>query len=431
MASTREIRKRIRSVKNIAQITRALEASSASRVRRAQARVVASRAFAEKAWEILLNVQNAGGKGAALHPLLTPRDEVRNIKIVLVTSDRGLAGAFNTNIIRVARRFADRLGKPIQWVAVGRKGRDSLIRAGLPLAAEFSDISQEPTLSTILPIARIVIDDFLNGSVDEVFVAYTDYVNTLTQRPVVTRLLPLIPYQTTDQIALEFIKNAPQVSTGGRDYEYEPNPAAILDEIVPRFTQLQLYQALLESQASEHSARMVAMRNASDNAAGLIEDLTLVYNKARQAGITNEILDIVGGAQALQASIDSAAEEILQAHRLAIAEQPRAKSAAPVTIGQIGGQAQAAVAVAEKSDDLTKLEGIGKKMSAALKAAGFDTFEKVASASETDLRAAIQQAGMNFSPSLPTWAKQAEFAVRGDWDGLKAYQDRLNAGREQ
>ncbi len=433
MASTREIRKRIRSVKNIAQITRALEASSASRVRRAQARVLASRAFAEKAWEILLNVQNAGGQGAALHPLLTPRSEVRKIKIVLVTSDRGLAGAFNTNIIRVARRFAERLNMPVEWVAVGRKGRDSLIRAGQSLAAEFSDISQEPTLATIMPVARLVMDDFLAGNVDEVFVAYTDYVNTLTQRPVVSRLLPLIPYQTSDQVAAEYIKNAPQVSTGGRDYEYEPNPAAILDEIVPRFTQLQLYQALLESQASEHSARMVAMRNASDNAAGLIEDLTLVYNKARQAGITNEILDIVGGAQALQASIDAEAEQILQAHRLAIAEQPRAKHANPLTTEQMGGEPHTAVAVAEAeaSDDLTKLEGIGKKMSKALKDAGFNTFAKVAAASETDLRAAIHAAGMNFSPSLPTWARQAEYAARGDWDGLKAYQDQLNAGREQ
>ncbi|MFN8529882.1 MAG: ATP synthase F1 subunit gamma [Anaerolineae bacterium] len=446
MPSTREIRKRIRSIKNIAQITRALEASSASRVRKAQSRVLASRAFAEKAWEILLNVQNAGGQGAALHPLLTPREEVKTIKIVLITSDRGLAGAFNANIIRSARRFAERLGKPVEWVAVGKKGRDSLIRAGQKVAAEFSDISMEPSLATVSPIARETIDDFLSGNVDEVFVAYTDFVNTLTQRPVVSRLLPLIPYQTDDQVAAEYIKNAPQVSSGGKDYEYEPNPAAILDEIVPRFTLLQLYQALLESQASEHSARMVAMRNASDNAAGLIEDYTLVYNKARQAAITNEILDIVGGAQALQASLDELAEEILQAHRLAIAEQPRTKPAGTVSAGfaapapapaaeavaQAVAEAPAVTAVAKtKADDLTKLEGIGKKMSAALVAAGFDSFEKVATASESDLREAIHKAGMNFSPSLPTWPKQAEYAVRGDWDGLKAYQDTLQAGREK
>jgi F-type H+-transporting ATPase subunit gamma len=143
-----------------------------------------------------------------------------------------------------------------------------------------------------------------------VFVAYTDFVNTLTQRPRVTRLLPLIPYETDDQAMAEFIKEMPTVSTGNADYEYEPSAEAILEEIVPRFTMLQLYQAVLESQASEHSARMVAMRNASDNAAALVEDYTLIYNKARQGAITSEILDIVGGAEALQATIDKVASHV-------------------------------------------------------------------------------------------------------------------------
>jgi F-type H+-transporting ATPase subunit gamma len=441
MASTREIRKRIRSVKNIAQITRALEAASASRVRRAQARVLASRVFAEKAWEILLNVQNASAQGTALHPLLTPRDEIKKVKIVLITSDRGLAGAFNANIIRVARRFVDRLGVPVEWVAMGRKGRDSLIRSGQKVVAEFSNITSEPTIATVSPVARVTIDDFLSGEVDEVFVAYTDFINTLTQRPVVSRLLPLIPYETKDQVAAEYIKNAPEVSTGNLIYEYEPNAGAILDEIVPRFTLLQLYQALLESQASEHSARMVAMRNASDNAAGLIEDLTLVYNKARQAAITNEILDIVGGAEALQATLDKVSEEILQAHRLSMVEQPRTSSVAETVSGKSGGSrastkpgakpaATVLAATSSSPDNLTKLEGVGKKMAAALVAAGLDTFEKVASATEDEIRAAVQAAGMNFSPSLPTWAEQAGFAARGDWDGLEAFQSQLVGGRK-
>jgi len=310
MPSAREVRNRIRSVKNIAQITRAQEANSASKVRRAQARVLASRAFAEKAWEILLNVQSAMQGGGALHPLLTPRAEVRNITIILITSDRGLAGGFNTNIIRVAQRFADRLKGNKQFITVGRKGRDSLIRARVNVVAEFSNLPADPTVADISPVARAAIDDFLSGQVDEVFIAYTDFVNMLTQRPVVLRLLPLTPYETTDQAVAEFVKDVPAVTTGGRDYEYEPNPAAILDEIVPRFTVLQLYQAVLESQASEHAARMVAMRNASDNAAALVEDLTVAYNKARQAAITSEILDIVGGAEALQSSIDKTAASI-------------------------------------------------------------------------------------------------------------------------
>jgi F-type H+-transporting ATPase subunit gamma len=309
MASAREVKKRIRSVKNIGQITRALEAVSASRVRKAQARVLASRAFAEKAWEILLNVQSSATRGVPLHPLLTPRTDPQNAIVILITSDRGLAGAFNTNIMRVARRFAERIPEEVRYVTVGRKGRDSLIRLRENVIAEFPNPSEQ-TIATLSPISRLAIDEFLAGTVDEVFVAYTDFINTLTQRPRVLRLLPLMPYVTDDHVVVEYIKDVPTVSAGTSDYEYEPNAAAILDEIVPRFTVLQLYQAVLESQASEHSARMVAMRNASDNADSLADDYTLVYNKARQAGITNEILDIVGGAEALHNSIEKLAKHI-------------------------------------------------------------------------------------------------------------------------
>jgi F-type H+-transporting ATPase subunit gamma len=314
MASAREIKKRINSVKNIGQITRALEAVSASRVRKAQAQVLASRAYAEKAWEILLNIQSASAKGPALHPLLAEREEIRSVMIVIITSDRGLAGAFNTNIIRVAHRFASRLNlsAPVKFVTIGRKGRDAMIRAGENVVAEFSDIADEPRVADLSPITRLAIDSFLSGEVDDVFIAYTDFINTLTQRPTVMGWLPLVPHETDDVVAAEFIRDAPAVTTSSQDYEYEPNPQAILDEIVPRFTELQLYQALLESKASEHSARMVAMRSASDNASQLVDDLTLDYNKARQAGITAEILDIVGGAEALQASIDKAARGIEQ-----------------------------------------------------------------------------------------------------------------------
>jgi len=312
MPSAREIKKRIRSVKNIGQITRAQESVSASKVRFAQARVLASRAFAEKAWEILLNVQSAGTKGAALHPLLTARTDVKKVMIVVVTSDRGLAGAYNTNIIRVAQRFAERMNKPVSFVAVGRKGRDSLIRARENVVAQFTDIPSAPTISYISPIARLAIDAFLSGEVDDVYIAYTDFINTLTQRPVVLGWLPLIPHNIEDSVAAELIKDVPAVSKTVANYEYEPSPEAILQEIVPRFTELQLYQALLESQASEHSARMVAMRNASENASTLASDLTLDYNKARQSAITSEILDIVGGAEALQSSIDKLTDEILK-----------------------------------------------------------------------------------------------------------------------
>lgn len=454
MATAREVKKRIRSVKNISQITRALEAVSASRVRKAQARVLASRAFAEKAWEILLNLQRTAAAGPALHPLLAAREDVKQVMMVLVTSDRGLAGAYNANIIRVAQRFAMRFGKPVRYVTVGRKGRDTLVRMGANVIAEFSDLSSEPRMSDISPIARLAIDEFLGGAVDDVFIAYTDFINMLTQRPVVLRWLPLMPYHPDDRVMAELVKDVPEVSQTSSDYEYEPSAAAILEEIVPRFTELQLYQAVLESQASEHAARMVAMRNASDNATQLTADLTLVYNKARQSAITAEILDIVGGANALQQSIDDLASEFLKASPVAepvvigawarTEEQinpPFAKDEPVIGQPQAGKRVtppaglQDAVAFGEPPppaalDDLTVIEGIGKKMANALSAAGIDTFAKLAQASEAQIVAAIEAAGMRFAPTLPTWPQQAAYALRGDWDGLKAFQKQLTSGRK-
>lgn len=420
MPSARDIKNRIRSVKNIGQVTRALEAVSASRVRRAQARVLASRAYAEKAWEILLNVQRSEQKGSALHPLLVERQEIKTIMIVLITSDRGLAGAFNTNIIRVALRFAERMGKPVKFVTVGRKGRDALVRMRENVVAEFT-LPAQPSAADVTPIARLAIEEFLSGEVDDVYIAYTDFINMLTQRPVVLGWLPLIPHKIEDSVAAEYVKDVPDLMTGTFDYEYEPNAAAILDEIVPRSTELQLYQAVLESQASEHAARMVAMRNASDNANQLATDLTLVYNKARQSAITAEILDIVGGAEALQESLDKAADQILSQHQHAMLND-KAKPAPAKPNGK--GKRKA------DGDDLTRIEGIGPKMSAALQAAGIDTFARLAEADEPTLRAAIEAAGMNFSPSLPTWPAQAAFAARGDWEGLAAFQEQLTAGRK-
>lgn len=312
MATLREVKNRIRSVKNIAQITRALEAVSASRVRRAQARVLASRSYAEKAWEILVNIQ-AASQGTPLHPLLTSREEVNKVMVVVITSDRGLAGAYNSNVIRVAQRFEQRLGKPVDYVTVGRKGRDSLARIGANIVAAFDDMPAEPRISDISAIARIAMDAYLSGEVDEVLVAYTDFVNMLAQRPAVLGWLPLTTDTVAQQVAAEYVKDMASVTDGSQDYEYEPSAVAVVDEIVPRFTELQLYQALLEAQASEHAARMAAMKNATDNATQLTGDLTLQYNKARQAAITAEILDIVGGANALQQSIDNAAAEMMGA----------------------------------------------------------------------------------------------------------------------
>ncbi len=440
MATAREVKNRIRSVKNISQITRALEAVSASRVRRAQERAGASRAYAEKAWEILLNIQNAT-QGAILHPLLTEREEVNAAMVVLITSDRGLAGAYNANVQRAASYFERRFDGNVQYIAVGRKGRDSLIRQGKNVVAEFSDMPANPTVADISPIAQIAVDAFLSGEVDEVLIAYTDFINMLTQAPVVLGWLPLTPHTTAEQVAAEYVKDVPHVSEEVSDYEYEPNAAMVVDEIVPRFTELQLYQALLEAQASEHAARMNAMRNATDNASQLVDDLTLEYNKARQAGITSEILDIVGGANALEASLKSANDAPLDFpvrtngdHEIA----PSEASSAPMVTNFAPPEREpeySTAAVEEEAsvtepDDLTRIEGIGPKMSAALIAEGYETFEKVAAASEDDLRAAIENQGLRFAPSLVNWAEQAALAARGDWDGLKMLQDSLTAGRK-
>lgn len=473
MPPLREVKNRIKSVKNISQITRALEAVSASRVRRAQARALASRAYAEKAWEILLNVQKASA-GQASHPLLMEREKINKIMIVLISSDRGLAGSYNTNIIRVAQRFGERMGKPVEYVTLGRKGRDTMFREGADIVAEFTDLPAELRISDIAPITRLAIDAFMSGEVDAVLIAYTDFVNMLAQRPVVLPWLPLTTHSEANRVAGEFIKDMPQVTEGSLSYDYEPSAAALLDEIVPRFTELQLYQALLEAQASEHAARMAAMRNATDNATQLVGDLTLDYNKARQASITNEILDIVGGANALQQAMDKTANAILAlgakqalqdvglyhqaptrtpvsdvkrasvSGSVAIAEPPApAVSAAPASIGSTrlddapvaspsgiqGAKGKKAVK-GDGSHDLTIIEGIGAKMAAALVAAGISTFDKLAAATDVEIRQAIEKAGMSFSPSLATWATQAEYAARSDWSGLQQYQSQLSGGRK-
>jgi F-type H+-transporting ATPase subunit gamma len=305
MASTREIRRRIKSVKNIAQITRALEAVSASRVRRAQEQVLATRPYTRLAWEVLVHLASQPTADGKLHPLLEVQPQVNAVGIVLLSSDRGLCGAFNNNIVRAATVFARQLNKPVKLITVGRKGRELMWRRHYDIVAEFSGLPAAPGILDIAPIVRLVIDRYLTGELGEVYLAYTDFINTLRQVPTVKRLLPLRPTELDEQAMAEYIEGA-EPTRKIADYIYEPSPQVILEQIVPRFTELQVYQAVLESLASEHSARMVAMRNATDNATTLTDDLTISYNKARQQSITGELLDIAGGAEALQASMRGA-----------------------------------------------------------------------------------------------------------------------------
>ncbi len=298
MASVREIKRRIKSVKNISQITRAMQMIAASRMRRAQEQAKASRPYAAKSWEILTHLSAQRGNTQQLHPLLTQRAEVNKVAIILMTSDRGLAGGYNGNIIRATSRFMLENGRQdASLITVGRKGRDLMIRYGRTVVAEFSDLPARPTSLHLSPIARVAIDGFLTGEYDEVYLAYTDFVNTLTQDPTMRLLLPIRPGTVDSKVMSEYLEQEETLVT--TEYLYEPDPATLLDTVLPRFTELQIYQAFLEARASEESARMVAMRNATENANDLIGELTLTYNKVRQSAITSEMLDIVGGAEAL------------------------------------------------------------------------------------------------------------------------------------
>ncbi len=296
MATERELNKRIKSIKNISQVTSALAAVSASKASRAQKQVEATRDYASKAFEIL---NNLASQPEAAHPLLTVREEIKNTALVLITGDRGLAGAYNTNIINRAEVFMKALKTPVEVITVGRKGRDLMIRRGYNVVATFEN-PDSPSILDITPIAKIVTDDYLSGKVDQVFIAYTDFINLINRRPTVKQLLPLKPLDFEGMAVAEYVQSVDLSGVSQRTYTYEPRPEALLDAIVPRFTQLQVYQSVLEALASEHSARMVAMNNATDNAGELIEILTLERNKARQTNITSEILDIVGGAEALK-----------------------------------------------------------------------------------------------------------------------------------
>uniref|UniRef100_A0A7C5RTL7 ATP synthase gamma chain n=1 Tax=Thermomicrobium roseum TaxID=500 RepID=A0A7C5RTL7_THERO len=287
----REIRRRIRSIKNTAQITRAMEMVAASKMRRAQQAVLAARPYAERIRAMLgdLAAMTSPQEEVRAFPLLQRRP-IRRIQLILVTSDRGLAGSLNTNVIRRAVDFMTReRPEPLEnfdIVAVGRKGRDFLVRYGWPMVAEFTRITDRPSIEAVRPLTELATQDFTTGRVDAVFVVYTHFINTLKQEPRVLQLLPIEPPEGTGAIS---------------DYIFEPDPVTVLEALLPRFIEMQLYRVLLEASASEHSARMVAMRNATQNALDLVAELTLTYNKARQAQITREVSEIAAGANALGA----------------------------------------------------------------------------------------------------------------------------------
>jgi F-type H+-transporting ATPase subunit gamma len=286
VASFREIRGRIRSIRNISQITRAMEMVAASRMRRAIQRVTATRPYTERLNTVIANLAGVAGQADAdeRFPLLDQRP-IRNAAVILVTPDKGLCGALNSNIIRRASRYIlNEAGVPVEVITVGKKGRDFMVRYRRNVVAEFTALGDYPTLDQVAPIAQVAVDDFVTGKVDAVYLIYTRFINTLSQRPELQQLLPV---------------QAPEDAATMTDFIFEPTPAAVLNALLPRYVDQQVYRAILESIASEQSARMVAMRNATDNARDLVSELTLSLNKARQAQITREVSEISAGAAAL------------------------------------------------------------------------------------------------------------------------------------
>ena len=284
MASTQVLRRRIRSVQGTAKICKAMEMIATAKMRRTQEQAVDGRPYAGEIGKVVADLAVEAQSKKRIHPLLQKR-EVERIAIIYMTTDRGLCGGLNANMNRFVASFILEQDVPISLVTIGRKGRAFARRTQRDVRAEFTGISDRPTLGETLPISRVVIDDYSNGEVDLVYLAYPSFVTTMVQRPAMEVLLPIEPaIPAQGQIA---------------EYIYEPDPGAVLSQLLPRYIEMKVYHAILELIASEQSARMVAMRNASDNAEELIEDLTLELNKARQEMITKEIGEISGGAEAL------------------------------------------------------------------------------------------------------------------------------------
>lgn len=291
MPSPREIRRRIRSVRNVSQITRAMEMVAASKMRRAQERVTAGRPYSERLRDVLADLSSAqlDADQLARFPLLEQR-EVERSAVIFMTPDRGLSGALNSNLFRRGGLyFRENAAQEPQVIAVGKRGRDFLAKAGRNVVADFIQLGDRPTMDDTRPIAEAAIDMFLSGEVDAVHLIYPKFVNTLVQTPEVVQILPIVRPDVDEN----------RVSAS-EDYIFEPSAEDVLNAILPRYVEILIYQAQLETVASFYSAQMVAMRNATDNAKELVDDLNLSYNKARQAQITNEIAEISAAANAFR-----------------------------------------------------------------------------------------------------------------------------------
>lgn len=302
-SATREIKRRIRSVGNTKKVTKAMELVAASKMRKAQEAAVSTRGYALRAWQLLTHLSHVVDERA--HPLLKRTKERRRTLLILITPDRGLTGGLNTNILREAVQAMDaRRGREISVITLGRKGEQAMRRMGKRIVASYPNLAARPELTAIIPVAREAMDTFTGGKADDVLVTYANFVSVLNQKPMTRQLLPM-----TQEGLQEVIEDTGR-DAGFRltdetlpdDLLFEPSPDAVLEVMLARLTEMQLYQSLLEAVASEHSARMMAMRNATDAAEELIDELALAFNKARQAGITQDLSEISASRVALGGS---------------------------------------------------------------------------------------------------------------------------------
>lgn len=316
MAKTKEIQRRIKSVNNTKKITKAMEMVAAAKMRKSVEAVLKTRTYANLAWTTVLNISGSLEDGKNLHPLLHVRPETKRVAIILISSNRGLCGSFNTNIINKAVAGIKKHGDiETDFILLGKKGLAVNSRYGYNVVAEFDKLDFVSEIKEVMPVARLAMDDYLNGKYDKIFVAYTDFVSATKQIPRVKQILPIDINVDEEYLGVvgrdervgttkEYIaeKEAKYLKDSEYNYlfTYEPSPRAVLDQMVPRLIEVQLFQALLESNASEHSVRMASMHQATEAATDIVKELVLFYNKARQATITSEIAEISAGANALK-----------------------------------------------------------------------------------------------------------------------------------
>lgn len=299
--ATREIKRRLKSIGNTKKITKAMELVAATKMRKATARVVLSREYANTAWSLVKDLVSKNNEQA--HPLLASRS-LKRVAVLVITSNRGLCGGFNHQVVETALKYTDQAKKDnleVEFITLGRKGSLRLASLGEKVIADFPKADLTSKIDELTSLSQMIINDYLDKKYDLVMLAYTDFKSSLNQVPTLLQLLPLTttPDQELGKVAeKETIQDTTDTATV--DYAYEPSATEVLDHLLPRLLAVQIYQAVLESEASEHSARMIAMRNASDAASDMIDTLNLIFNQARQSSITQELAEISAGRAALE-----------------------------------------------------------------------------------------------------------------------------------